>query len=77
MRALKAWILEGKPQYYKEKDLKLFMDHNTGDLWLQLDAQPANPYGDGHPMLQPWPDKVDVEMPDVQAVPAGGAHAGH
>lgn len=77
MRALKPWLLEGKPQYYKQKGLKLFMDHSTGNLWLQLDEQPANPYGDGHAMLQAWPDKVDAEIPEVQAAPAGGAHAGH
>lgn len=77
IRSLKPWLLEGKPQYYKAKGLNLFMDHGTGDLWLQTDEQPANPYGDGHPMPQSWPDKVDADMPDVQAAPAGGAHAGH
>lgn len=77
MRSLKPWMLEGKPQYYKEKGLKLFMDHDTGNLWLQFDGEPANPYGNGHPMLQAWPDKVDAQMPDIQAAPKGGAHAGH
>lgn len=77
MRSLKPLLLEGKPQYYKEKGLNLFMDHGTGNLWLQLDEQPSNPYGNGHAMPQVWPDKIDAQMPDVQAAPAGGAHAGH
>ena len=77
IRALKPWLFEGKPQYYKDKGLKLFMDHGTGNLWLQLDEQPANPYGAGHAMLQEWPDKVDAQIPEVQSAPVGGAHAGH
>jgi len=56
IRSLKPWLLEGKPQYYQDKGLKLFMDHDTGNLWLQLDEQPANPYGTGHAMLQEWKD---------------------
>lgn len=77
MTALKPWLLQGKPEYYKEKGLKLFMDHGTGNLWLQMEDEPANPYGNGHPMLQEWPDKPDAELPDAPTAPVGGGHAGH
>ena len=77
MTGLKPWLLKGKPEYYKEKGLKLFMDHGSSNLWLQLEDEPANPYGEGHPMLQEWPDKPDAEIPDAPTAPVGGAHANH
>lgn len=78
LRNLKPWFLEGKPGYYKEKGLKLFMDHNSGNLWIQLDEKGVNPYGDGHVMPQEWPDQKEVKMPDMnEAKTIGGAHAGH
>jgi Cu(I)/Ag(I) efflux system membrane fusion protein len=77
MMALKPWLFEGRPQYYKEKGLYVFMDHSSGKLWLQLTNEPNNPYGDGHAMLQEWPDKIDAKMPEMSAQPVGGGHAGH
>lgn len=77
MTALKPWLLEGKPEYYREKGVKLFMDHGTGLLWIQMEDAPANPYGDGHAMAQAWPDKPDASMPEAPTAPAGGGHAGH
>jgi len=80
IRSLKPWLFEGKPQYYKDKGLKLYMDHGTGNLWLQLGSEPTNPYGNDMSMLQEWPDKVETTTaPDADAAtaPAGGAHAGH
>lgn len=79
MNALKPWLMEGKPDHYKKKNLKLYMDHGNSNLWLQLEDAPANPYGAGHPMLQKWPDKVKAEMPEMKEgeAPMGGPHAGH
>lgn len=78
MAALKPWLLEGKPEHYKNKNLKLYMDHGNSNLWLQLEDEPANPYGAGHPMLQKWPDKVNAAMPEMKEdAPMGGPHAGH
>lgn len=77
MLSLKPWLLEGRPDYYKAKGVQLFMDHGTGNLWLQLEESPANPYGDGHAMKQEWPDKPDAKMPEAPTAPAGGGHAGH
>jgi Cu(I)/Ag(I) efflux system membrane fusion protein len=78
IRNLKPWLLEGKPQYYKDKGLKLFMDHNSGNLWIQLDEKGVNPYGDGHIMPQEWPNPEEVKMPEMDKnKKPGGAHAGH
>lgn len=77
MTALKPWLLEGRPEYYKEKGVKLFMDHGSGLLWIQMEDVPGNPYGKGHAMPQTWPDKPDAVMPDAPTAPAGGGHAGH
>jgi len=76
--SLKPWLLTGKPEYYKDKSLKLFMDHESGNLWIQLDEKGINPYGDGHVMPQEWPEKGQDKMPEMDdnANP-GGAHAGH
>lgn len=74
--ALKPWILEGKPQHYKQKGVKLYLDHGTGNYWLQLGGEMAHPYGAGHAVEMPLPDKVEAEAPEV-TMPAGGAHANH
>lgn len=74
--ALKPWITEGNPKHYKDKGVKLYLDHGTGYYWLQLDDKLAHPYGDGHAVEVELPDEVDVEIPTATA-PVGGAHAGH
>lgn len=76
--SLKPWLLTGKPEYYKDKGLKLFMDHESGNLWIQLDEKGINPYGDGHVMPQEWPEKGQDKMPEMdENANPGGAHAGH
>jgi len=79
--ALKPWLLEGRPQYYKDKGLKLYMAHGLDKYWLQLDDKVQNPYGEGEPMKLDWPDKVEAEeaaeTPETTEVPAGGGHGGH
>jgi len=47
VRSLKPWLLEGMPEYYKDKGLKLFMDNDSGNLWLQPENNPVNPYSNG------------------------------
>jgi Cu(I)/Ag(I) efflux system membrane fusion protein len=74
--ALKPWIMQGKPLYYKQKGVKLYLDHGTGNHWLQLKGDMTNPYGAGHAVEVELPDKVDAEAPTV-TMPVGGAHAGH
>ena len=77
VNALKPWLLEGKPQHYQSKGLKLYMAHGLDTYWLQLEDEPHNPYGEGHPMKIDWPKKVDAKAPEVTEMPAGGAHANH
>jgi len=74
--ALKPWITEGKPKHYKDKGVKLYLDHGTSYYWLQLGDEMAHPYGDGHAVEVELPDEVNAEAPTVTA-PVGGAHAGH
>ena len=74
--ALKPWITEGRPKLYKDKGLKLYLDHGTGNYWLQLEDDIAHPYGNGHAVEVELPNEVKVETPTV-TLPVGGAHAGH
>ena len=74
--ALRPWIMEGRPKHYKDKGVKLYLDHGTGNYWLQSGSDMVHPYGSGH--------AVEVELLDALAddaatvtMPAGGAHAGH
>ncbi len=48
--ALKPWILEGKPDHYKSKNLSIYMDHEANKYWLQTSDKPQNPYGNGMAM---------------------------
>ena len=82
--ALKPWLLEGRPQHYKDKGLKLYMAHGLDTYWLQLEDEVKNPYGEGHPMKIDWPDKVEAdpvaessEETEAAERPAGGGHGGH
>jgi len=80
--ALKPWLLEGRPQHYKDKGLKLYIAHGLDTYWLQLGEEVQNPYGEGHPMKIDWPEKPSAEdaadAPEMtEDRPAGGAHGGH
>ncbi len=48
--ALKPWILEGRPDHYKSKDLSVYMDHEANTYWLQRGNAVQNPYGSGMTM---------------------------
>lgn len=53
--ALEPWLLEGAPQHYSQKGVKLFKTKDGLAKWLQLGAKPINPYGGGEAELMPWP----------------------
>lgn len=82
---LKPWIMEGKPDHYKGKNLKVFKEVKSGRLWLQLGEKPLNPYSRAKAELLPWPAlemaaKPDQDQPDNKdadqnrKMSAGGAH---
>ncbi|MBL4882909.1 MAG: efflux RND transporter periplasmic adaptor subunit [Planctomycetaceae bacterium] len=48
--ALKPWILEGKPDHYTSKNVRIYMDHALNTYWLQRGDAPQNPYGSGMAM---------------------------
>ena len=45
VKALEPWIIEGRPDYYKEKGIDLYMDHGLKAYWLQTAGEKQNPYG--------------------------------
>ncbi|TVQ81832.1 MAG: efflux RND transporter periplasmic adaptor subunit [Micavibrio sp.] len=77
--ALAPWLLDGRPGYYREKGLFLFHDHGSGALWIQVESEPANPYGDNaDAMRQDWPEHPDTAAPDMKEDDdTGGLHDGH
>ncbi len=79
--ALKPWLLEGRPQYYKSKDLVLYMAHGLDKYWLQFEGSPQIPYDSGMPMPIEWPEagkeSVSVIQQETLEMPVGGSHAGH
>ncbi len=77
IKALQPWLLEGQPQYFKDKGLLLYMDHPSGSHWVQLEKAPSNPYGNGHAMIVEWPDLSEMKMEEAAPAPMGGGHAGH
>lgn len=65
MRVLNPWLMEGKPQYYKEKGLHLFVSMPSAAMWLQLEAEAKNPYSEDKVMPHEWPEAPkDMEMRD-------------
>ena len=75
--ALKPWITEGRPQYYKEKGIGLYLDRGTGNYWLQSNGEMRHPYGGGHAVRVELPDEIEDAKPPTVAVPSGGGHAHH
>nr|VFJ57106.1 MAG: membrane fusion protein, Cu(I)/Ag(I) efflux system [Candidatus Kentron sp. DK] len=59
--ALKPWVTEGRPEYYKDKEIKLYLDRNSGNYWLQLEGDVLNPYDRGHAVEVALPDGLDDE----------------
>jgi len=72
MVALEPWLLEGAPVHYRDAGLSLFRETGSGRLWLQEDAAPRNPYGDGEAELIPWPDPMERMGPGLaESTPPG------
>jgi len=75
--ALKSWVAEGQPKHYKDKGIRLYLDHGTGNYWLQSDGEMRHPYGEGHAVQVELPDEIKGVEPPVVTAPAGGGHAHH
>lgn len=76
--ALLPWLQEGKPQYYQDKNIRLFIEHGENRHWLQLGDEMQNPYGDAHAV----PVSLLTETPEPDSEPMetaiiGGSHASH
>ena len=79
MSRLEAWLLEGAPAHYDTAGLHLFLEHETGRLWLQEGSAPANPYSSNTADTVEWPDLMTgMEAADTRMQPQpGDPHAGH
>ena len=80
--AMRPWLLEGKPDYYKEKKLSLFKEKSTGRLWVQQGDKAVNPYSNQASVNIPYPVKdtdpttVKKTMDDKKvSMTSGGGHA--
>ena len=62
--ALKPWIVQGAPQHYKDRKVLLYRDEESGNTWLQLAGEPANPYGSGTSVMVPWPEVKATKQAD-------------
>ncbi len=77
--ALETWLLEGAPAHYDDAGLTLYLEDETGRLWLQQGDVPANPYGTNSATVIEWPDPM-AGMEEVAAWsdrPLVDPHAGH
>ena len=89
--AAKPWLLEGAPKHYKDKEIGLYQDIETGRLFLQKKTQHGvsgeiiilNPYGNGEFRNIPWPlvmsDHSMKPLDEPAESPAGTSapHAAH
>ncbi len=76
--ALKPWLLQGRPQYYKEKGLSIYMAHGLDAYWIQTGKKVKNPYGEGSPMKIKWSDENGKDhAQEKRKSPVGGADAKH
>ena len=66
MAALENWLLDGAPAHYDTLGLILYLEDETGRLWLQLGGPPANPYGANPATVVEWPDLM-AGMEEVAA----------
>lgn len=77
--ALENWLLDGAPAHYDTLGLILYLEDETGRLWLQLGGPPANPYGANPATVVEWPDLM-AGMEEVAASAERAPvnpHAGH
>lgn len=82
VRTLDPWLMEGRPEHYREAGLVYLTDDESGRSWLQLGATPRNPFGSGPVQATPWPDlsprRADAEDARTRETPerpdAGHVH---
>ena len=53
--ALRPWLLAGAPDHYRKKKVAFFKEADSPRVWLQLEGQALNPYGDSKAKQIPWP----------------------
>lgn len=59
---LQPWMLDGKPEYYLEKDVYLFRDIKSQRLWVQQERDAYNPYEEeGDSEMLSYPDRLMTE----------------
>ena len=61
VKALRPWMVDGRPDYYKEKKLVLFEEKGEGRVWVQQGERPLNPYGKLAGIKIPYRDKTPPE----------------
>jgi Cu(I)/Ag(I) efflux system membrane fusion protein len=69
--ALRPWILNGAPEYYRERGVALFREKDGERLWLQMKGDAINPYSRAPGEQLPWPDVP--ETPAASAEPEADA----
>nr|VFK79239.1 MAG: membrane fusion protein, Cu(I)/Ag(I) efflux system [Candidatus Kentron sp. SD] len=57
--ALKPWVTQGRPEYYKGNGIRRYLDQESGSEWLQLEGEVLNPYGGGDALEVAFPDGSD------------------
>ena len=71
-RILRPWIIEGRPERYRERELTLLEDAESGEAWLQIGGRALNPRGPRAASTVIWPPA----SPEETAPPATGAPSG-
>lgn len=65
MVAIEPWLLRGAPIHYRDLDLALYRENESGRFWLQENNKSNNPYGNGIGVVIPWPDPMAGVNPDI------------
>lgn len=74
LRSLKPWLSKGAPKHYRDLELYLYLDIDSGRRWLQQKGEINNPYGDGDWQVIEWSEAFDDQM---QAMPSDNSHSGN
>ena len=61
-QAIMPWLLNGKPEHYQSKGITIYVDTDSERHWIQHQAEPINPYGDGHWRAIQWSANTDHHM---------------
>ena len=74
MHALKPWLLQGMPDHYHGRGIRLFQDNKSGHYFIQEGAQPANPYGAGDAQNIPLPERNHADKPPTDRMDPHATH---